>query len=42
MIAAELKISPFTVNNHVKKIYQKLDVHNASEAVATALKNRIV
>ncbi|WP_439582005.1 response regulator [Dyadobacter bucti] len=42
MIAAELNISPFTVNNHIKKIYQKLHVHNASEAVATALKNRIV
>jgi DNA-binding NarL/FixJ family response regulator len=42
MIAAELRISPFTVNNHIKKIYQKLHVHNASEAVATALKNRIV
>lgn len=42
MIAAELRISPFTVNNHIKKVYQKLRVHNATEAVATALKNKIV
>src|SRR3954453_3480528 len=41
MIAAELHISPFTVANHVKKIYQKLHVHNSSEAVAIALKKRI-
>lgn len=42
MIAAALGISSFTVNNHLKKIYQKLHVHNAPEAVAKALKNRIV
>ena len=42
MIAAELNISTFTVSNHVKNIYQKLQVHSVSEAVATAIQNRIV
>jgi DNA-binding NarL/FixJ family response regulator len=42
MIAAELFISPFTVNNHIKKIYQKLHVHSVSEAVATAIQKNIV
>lgn len=42
MIADELCISTFTVNNHMKKIYQKLHVHNASEAVAIVLTNNLV
>lgn len=42
MIADQLCISTFTVNNHMKKIYQKLHVHNASEAVAKVLINRVV
>jgi len=42
MIAAELFISVFTVNNHMKNIYQKMHVHNASEAVVTAIQNNIV
>jgi DNA-binding NarL/FixJ family response regulator len=42
MIAAELFISVNTVNNHVKKIYEKLHVHSVSEAVATAIKKNIV
>ena len=42
MIAAELGISSFTVNNHLKKIYQKLHVHNASEAVSKAIYKRII
>ena len=42
MIAAELNISIFTVNNHMKKVYQKLHVHNASEAVAKALRNNLL
>lgn len=42
MIAAELDISNFTVNNHLKKVYQKLHVHNASEAVAKALRNHLL
>lgn len=42
MVAAELNISTFTVNNHVKNIYRKLEAHNASEVVAIALKRGIV
>jgi len=42
MIAAKLFISINTVNNHVKNIYAKLHVHNASEAVATAIKKNII
>jgi DNA-binding NarL/FixJ family response regulator len=42
MIAAELNISRFTVNNHLKKIYEKLHVHNASEAVANAISKKII
>ena len=42
MVAAELYLSKFTVNNHIKNIYTKLHVHSVSEAVATALQKRIV
>lgn len=42
MAAAELNLSIFTINNHVKNIYQKLHVHSVSEAVATAIRNNIV
>ena len=42
MIAAELNISIFTVNNHIKNVYQKLQVHSVSEAVATAIQKNIV
>jgi DNA-binding CsgD family transcriptional regulator len=41
MIADELGISYFTVNNHVKKIYEKLQVHSLGEAVALAYKKRL-
>ena len=34
MIADELGISYFTVNNHIKKVYEKLKVHSLGEAVA--------
>ena len=42
MIGAELFISIFTVNNHVKNIYQKMQVHSVSEAVATAIQKNMV
>jgi DNA-binding NarL/FixJ family response regulator len=42
MVADRLDISFYTVNTHVRKIYEKLHVHSVSEAVALALKNRIV
>jgi DNA-binding NarL/FixJ family response regulator len=42
MVADKLGISYFTVNAHVKKIYEKLHVHSLGEAVSLALKNKIV
>ena len=42
MIAARLYISVFTVNNHIKKVYQKLQVHNVSEAVAMAIQQKLI
>ena len=40
--AAELRVSVNTVNFHVRSIYDKLQVHSRSEAVAKALLNRLV
>jgi DNA-binding NarL/FixJ family response regulator len=40
--AAELNVSVNTVNFHVRSIYDKLQVHSRSEAVAKALINRLV
>jgi len=42
MIADQMGISYFTVNNHVKKIYEKLQVHSLGEAVALAHKEKLV
>ncbi len=42
MIADEMGISYFTVNNHVKKIYEKLQVHSVGEAIARAHKENLV
>jgi len=40
--ASELKVTPSTINFHLQKIYEKLQVHSKSEAVAKALRNRLV
>lgn len=42
MIARECFISLETVKSHLKKVYAKLHVNCGTEAVAVALKNRIV
>jgi DNA-binding NarL/FixJ family response regulator len=42
MIAAEIKISIDTVRFHIKKIYDKLHVHSATEAVSKAIKDKLV
>lgn len=42
MIAAEISISLDTVRFHIKKIYDKLHVHSATEAVSKAIKDKLV
>ncbi len=40
--AAELGVTVNTISFHLKKIYEKLQVHSKSEAVAKALHNRLI
>jgi len=40
--ADRLKISPNTVRDYIRTIYEKLHVHSKSEAVTKALRNRII
>jgi len=42
MIAAKMNIAIDTVRYHIKKIYDKLHVHSAPEAVAKAIRERLV
>jgi DNA-binding NarL/FixJ family response regulator len=42
LVAAELAISIQTVKTHIKKVYEKLHVHSQSEAVAKAIRERLV
>jgi len=42
MIAERLGISFETVRSHIKRIYEKLHVHNNAEAVAKTLKGRLL
>ena len=42
MIAAKLFISTLTVRNHIKNIYEKLQVHSRSQVVAKALNEKLV
>ncbi|MEO6254282.1 MAG: response regulator transcription factor [Ferruginibacter sp.] len=42
MVAQKMDISYFTVNAHIKKIYEKLQVHSLGEAISLAIKNKIV
>ena len=42
MIASKMDISYFTVNAHIRRIYQKLQVNSSAEAVSLALKTGIV
>jgi DNA-binding NarL/FixJ family response regulator len=42
MIAAKLNVVIDTIRYHIKKIYEKLHVHSAPEAVAKAIRDRLV
>lgn len=42
MIADKLNISYHTVNSHIKKIYDKLQVHSVGEAVSKAIQHKII
>lgn len=42
MVAVEMKISIDTVRSHIRNIYEKLHVNSKSEAVAKALKDRLI
>ena len=42
MMAADLSISIDTVRTHIKRIYEKLQVHSQTEAVAKAVNEKIV
>jgi DNA-binding NarL/FixJ family response regulator len=41
-IAAELGLSPHTIDGHIRKVYMKLHVNNRSGAVAKALKENLI
>jgi len=40
--AAEMDVSVNTIRFHLRSIYEKLQVHSKSEAVAKALRNRLI
>jgi DNA-binding NarL/FixJ family response regulator len=40
--AARLGVAPTTINFHLQNIYQKLQVHSKTEAVAKALRHRLI
>ena len=41
-IARTLTVSPLTIRNHIQHIFEKLEVHSRSQAVAFAYKTRII
>jgi len=41
-IAEKIFISPETVRNHIRNIYEKLHVHTRSEAVSKAIKQGLL
>ena len=42
MVAESLFVSQDTVRSHIRNIYRKLEVNSKSEAVAKAIKNRLI
>jgi len=41
-IAGQLFLSPKTVNSHVERIYEKLDVHSRTQAINVARRDRLI
>ena len=42
LIADKLSITAGTVNNHLKKVYEKLHVHSAGEAISLMYKSKLI
>lgn len=42
VIAERLFVDPETVKSHIKRIYQKLDVHSKAEAIRKAKRDRLI
>jgi len=42
MIASELNLSFETIRSYIKKIYEKLQVNSATEAVSKAINERLI
>ena len=42
MIADVMNINYSAVNMYIKRIYKKLQVHSATEAISKAIKNKVV
>ena len=40
--AVELGVTTHTISFHLQRIYEKLHVHSKTEAVATALRHRLI
>ena len=41
-IAEQLFVSPYTVNSHAQRIYEKMDVHTGAGAVAKAFRLALI
>ena len=41
-IAELLYVSPYTVNSHTQRIYEKMNVHTGTHAIAIAFRTRLL
>jgi DNA-binding CsgD family transcriptional regulator len=40
--AAELRVTTHTISFHLRRVYEKLEVHSKSEAIGKALRSRLI